>query len=104
MVIPWCRGKELALSGVCLDRCFVLTFCLLLCLVGQSVAFLIVCYLTLLFVACLIVCSLPLLFDVCLYCLLLAVCLYCLLFAICLHCLLFAFVAQHRNVYFLCPC
>jgi hypothetical protein len=103
MVLSWCRGEELALSRVCLDCCFVFTFCLLLCLVRRFVASWIVHHLTLLSIACLIICGLPLLFDVCLYCLLLAVCLYCLLFAICLHCLLFAFVAQHRNVYFTEP-
>jgi hypothetical protein len=77
MVLLWCRGEELALSGVCLGCCFVFTFCLLLCLVRQFVAFLIVCYLTLLFVACLPVCGLLLLFDVCL--LLVTCCLFVLL-------------------------
>jgi hypothetical protein len=103
MVLSWCRGEELTLSRVCLDCCFVFTFCLLLCLVRRLVASWIVCYLTLLSVACLVVCGLPLLFDTCLYCLFLAICLYCLLLAICLYCLLFAFAARHRNVYFTVP-
>jgi hypothetical protein len=94
MVLSWCRGEELALSRVCLDCCFVFTFCLLLCSVRRFVASWIVRHLTLLSVACLIVFGLPLLFDVCLYCL---------LSAICLYCLVFAFVAQHRNVYFTEP-